>query len=162
VLKNIFRSIPAGIFATNSTGPAVIHMMLASFLILYQLFCNTEGAPAGTSWQPPLNNLTALQEERAPAWVPGPQYRGTWGVLYSCTLTLGLCVYTAIHLNIPAYGESRFSIYRRKTKWVLITLIAPEFVLYTAWWQWNRARQTSLALNKIVRYRSLLRLITKL
>lgn len=28
--------------------------------------------------------------------------RGTWSLLYSCIFTLALCVYSAIHLNIPA------------------------------------------------------------
>jgi hypothetical protein len=125
--------------------------MLAAFLTLYQLFGRTEGAPTDNTWQLLLNNKTALHEVHAPAWVPQPGYRGTWGVLYSCTITLGLCVYTAIHLNIPPLDEKRFWFYLRKTKWVIITVFAPEVVLYTAWWQWYMARAISRKLNAIVR-----------
>jgi hypothetical protein len=125
--------------------------MLAAFLTLYQFFLRAEGAPTGTTWQPLLNNMTALQEVHAPAWVPKASYRGTWDVLYSCTITLGLCVYTAIHLNIPSLEESRFSFYLRKTKWVVIAVFAPEVVLYTAWTQWDRARDISSRLNRLVR-----------
>jgi hypothetical protein len=129
---------------------SVIPEMFAAFLILYQLFHSAEGAQS--TWQPQLNNLTALREVHAPAWVPKASYRGTWDILYSCTITLGLCVYTAIHLNIPSLEESRFSFYLRKTKWVVIAVFAPQVVLYTAWTQWYMARDIVRTLNKLVRF----------
>jgi hypothetical protein len=61
-------------------------------------------------------------------------------LLYSCVFTLFLCVCTAVHLNVPPENEGKFAFYRRKTKWVLIALLAPEVVLYTAWSQWRDAR----------------------
>ena len=73
-------------------------------------------------------------------WVSEPRGRGTWSLLYSCIFTLFLCVYTAIHLNVPPQHESSFVFYMRKTKWVLIALLAPEIVLYSAWLQWRSAR----------------------
>jgi hypothetical protein len=124
--------------------------MFAAFLLLYQLFHMAEGAQS--TWQPQLDNLTALREVHAPAWVPQPRYRGTWGVLYSCTITLGLCVYTAIHLNIPARDERRVSFFLRKAKWAVIAILAPEVVLYTAWSQWYTARDIVKRLNKLVRF----------
>jgi hypothetical protein len=107
---------------------------------------------AQSTWQPQLDNLTALHEVHAPAWVPQPGYRGTWGVLYSCTITLGLCVYTTIHLNIPARDESRVSFFLRKAKWVVIAVLAPEVVLFTAWTQWYIARDVVKTLNELVRF----------
>lgn len=80
-------------------------------------------------------NFTALQTEIAPKWVAEPKVRGTWSLLYSCVFTLILCVWTALHLNVPAQGESAFKIWLRKLKWVAIALFAPEIVLYTAWYQ---------------------------
>lgn len=80
-------------------------------------------------------NLTVLQTEIAPKWVAEPKVRGTWSLLYSCVFTLILCIWTALHLNVPAQGESAFKIWLRKLKWVAIALFAPEIVLYTAWYQ---------------------------
>src|SRR5438552_12080960 len=40
---------------------------------------------------------TGLSE---PAYVPNPTGRGTVGLLTSCALTLFLCVWTAIHINV--------------------------------------------------------------
>ncbi|KAF8241730.1 hypothetical protein K440DRAFT_608197, partial [Wilcoxina mikolae CBS 423.85] len=91
-----------------------------------------------------------MRETLAPSWVSAPRTRGTFEILYSCTFTLALCVYTAIHLNVPGPKESQFTFYRRKTKWVLIALFAPEVVLYTAWFQWYQARQYYKDFNRIV------------
>ncbi|KAF8242337.1 hypothetical protein K440DRAFT_495513, partial [Wilcoxina mikolae CBS 423.85] len=86
-------------------------------------------------WRPSIGNHTALQKNTAPAWVSEPQYRGTASILYSCIITLILCVYSALHPNVPAYGESRLVTYRRAVKWALIALIAPEVVLLSAYFQ---------------------------
>ncbi|PMD43237.1 hypothetical protein L207DRAFT_563960 [Hyaloscypha variabilis F] len=84
-------------------------------------------------------NLTALGTEVAPLWVDDPAGRGTWGLLYSCTFTLGICVWTSIHLNIPP-KESRWKAWRRKLKWLFIALFAPELVVFTAFQQWLTAK----------------------
>ena len=61
------------------------------------------------------------------SWRPEPTTRGTWGLLSSCITTIGLCVWTAVHLNIPEHGRTDRHIWR-KVKWVIIGLIAPEIV----------------------------------
>jgi hypothetical protein len=106
------------------------------------------GAPLQV-WQPPYDNLTALEKDIAPQWVSAPLYRGTFEILYSCTFTLALCVYTAIHLNVPLPSRDKTAYFRTKTKWALIALIAPEVVLYTAWHQWYEARNFVKTFNKI-------------
>jgi hypothetical protein len=44
----------------------------------------------------------------APLWVQSPATRGTANILYSCLLTISLCVYTTLHLNILARGTTPF------------------------------------------------------
>ncbi|KAF8252558.1 hypothetical protein K440DRAFT_657783 [Wilcoxina mikolae CBS 423.85] len=90
------------------------------------------------SWRPTLGNDTALFSIPAPSWVPEPQYRGTWGIIYSCTLTLILTVYKSLHLNVPAHLDS-YRYYLRGIKWAAIALVAPEFVLNYAFVQWHEA-----------------------
>ncbi|KAK4161497.1 hypothetical protein QBC43DRAFT_323439 [Cladorrhinum sp. PSN259] len=69
------------------------------------------------------------------SWVLEPDGRGTFAILRSCIITLALCVYTAIHLNIPAATDKKRAIYLRKAKWVAIAMFAPELVVYVAWCQ---------------------------
>jgi hypothetical protein len=58
-------------------------------------------------------------------WKAEPGTRGTFSILSTCLLTLILCVWTAVHLNIPEYGKAASQI-RRKLGWLLISLLAPE------------------------------------
>ncbi|KAI9859379.1 MAG: hypothetical protein M1813_006716 [Trichoglossum hirsutum] len=128
-------------------------MITATFLT-YQILANYEvawGAPVQNSSNPEsVQNLTALQTEIAPAWVPIPKGRGTWNLLYSCSFTLGLCVWTAIHLNVLPKDDTRVSFWLRKIKWVLLALFTPELVLFSAWQQWHSARTLRKEYNKVV------------
>ncbi|PMD21375.1 hypothetical protein NA56DRAFT_125637 [Hyaloscypha hepaticicola] len=47
-----------------------------------------------------------LCTEIAPPWVANPSGHGTWDLLYSCTFTIFLYIYTTINLNIPPEGSN--------------------------------------------------------
>jgi hypothetical protein len=86
------------------------------------------------------NNATALQTMDAPPWVSTAEFRGTMDILQTCILTLFACVYTALHLDVPA-RTNFLSLLARKTKWVFTTLFAPEMVIYLAGDQFMQARR---------------------
>ena len=81
-------------------------------------------------------------------YVTPPNTRGTLQILWSCLATLILCTWTIQHLNVPPQSRPQ-SIQRRlrrlatKLKWMLITLLAPEFVVGLAISDYRSA--TSLA-----------------
>jgi hypothetical protein len=64
-------------------------------------------------------------------WRPEPDQRGTWSIVSSCLVTLTLCLWTALHLNIPRRGTASKQAWR-KTGWLIIGLLAPEFVRATS------------------------------
>jgi hypothetical protein len=78
-----------------------------------------------------------------------PSGRGTFGILKSCVITLGLCVYTALHVNLPRSDATTFSKYLTKAKWVLLGVFAPEVVVFVAWSQSEHAKHLSTELNRI-------------
>ena len=55
-------------------------------------------------------------------------------------MTLVLCVYNAIHLNIPYKDDSQATVFLRKAKWVLIAIFAPELAVYVAWSQRQKVK----------------------
>jgi hypothetical protein len=79
------------------------------------------------------------------SFIPNPRTRGTVNILQSCLITTSLCVWTAVHLNLPAHNDSTFlwlSVQTwRKIKWLLIGLLAPEMLVYTAWYQRSEAKR---------------------
>ncbi len=99
-------------------------------------------------------------------WQQEPRARGTFRLVLSCLITLSLCVWTAIHLNIvrftlqatilrltqitqPKQHTSASGHYMRKTRWVLIGLFAPEMVVYVAWRQYKSAALLTKAMNEV-------------
>ena len=75
-------------------------------------------------------------------WHPEPLRRGTFSILASCAITLSLCLWTSLHLNIPEDGKAGHQKWR-KTKWLFLGLIAPEMVsrlpAVTRWCGWLTA-----------------------
>ncbi|ESA42303.1 hypothetical protein NCU05131 [Neurospora crassa OR74A] len=82
-----------------------------------------------------------------PNWVPEPDRRGTFNILSTCLVTLGLCVWTAIHLNVPEHKEGWVKQLVRKVGWMLMGLLSPEAIAYTAYQQYNQAQEISQAMN---------------
>ena len=121
---------------------------MATFVLVLNL-CGLPRRALAAPTQAPTQNFTALRTDIAPPWVPDPDNRGTWSLLYSCVFTLVLCVWTAIHLNVPSYHESQLSQWLRKLKWVLLAIIAPEFCVYTAWEQYLEAKNLIRQLAEI-------------
>ncbi|KAH8892825.1 hypothetical protein GQ53DRAFT_120599 [Thozetella sp. PMI_491] len=82
-------------------------------------------------------------------WVTEPNGRGTFGILKSCTITLSLCVYSALRLNVPRAGSTPARKFLIKTIWVLIGMFAPELVVFFAWDQGQQARWLTRELESI-------------
>ena len=79
-------------------------------------------------------------DEATVGWVSDPNGRGTITLLTSCLLTLGLCVWSAMHLDIPPRRISHIRLWLLYFKWSIIGVLGPELVVYVAWRQLNSAR----------------------
>ncbi|KAK2053713.1 hypothetical protein LY76DRAFT_638874 [Colletotrichum caudatum] len=86
-------------------------------------------------------------------WVSEPNGRGTFGLICSCVLTLTICVWTALHLNVPAVRSTTRSRALERTKWVLYGIFAPELVVATAAAQYIVARWLKREIDKDVAHR---------
>jgi hypothetical protein len=82
-------------------------------------------------------------------WVPEPYHdRGTASLLYNNLLTLFLCSWSAVHLNVAADGDTGMTIKLRKIKWMIVTILAPEFVATYAFRDWCCARELRKNLDR--------------
>lgn len=62
-------------------------------------------------------------------WVAQPNGRGTFDIIWSSLVTIFLCTWTSLHLNVPAIHESYFKRHARKFRWQVQAIMAPEFVV---------------------------------
>lgn len=73
-------------------------------------------------------------------WVSdGDNKRSTISLLYNCLFTIFLCTWSAMHLNVPGEKESQLQTFRRKCVWMLIGVLAPEYVAMSAIYEWHAA-----------------------
>lgn len=73
-------------------------------------------------------------------YVNEPDGRGTPSLIVSCLLTLVLCVWSALHLNVPSQHATRLDIFLLSLRWIVAGLYSPELVVFAAWRQWSSAR----------------------
>ena len=73
-------------------------------------------------------------------WVPDPDGRGTSSLVLTCLVTLGLCVWSAVHLSIPRRNEKAFRHTLQYMKWCIVGIFGPELVVFAAWRQYISAQ----------------------
>jgi hypothetical protein len=77
-----------------------------------------------------------------------PPFMAAVQLMTSCTSTLFLAVYCALHLNINP-SRRWWKCFVRKFGWVITAMIAPEVVIWTAIKQWEVARRVCIEGKKI-------------
>jgi hypothetical protein len=65
-------------------------------------------------------------------WQNSPNQRGTLTILWSCLSTIIACTWTILHLNVPGTSETNGYKILRKAKWMLVTILFPEFLFSKA------------------------------
>ena len=114
--------------------PQTYHVLL---VFLFAIVGPVTALPTGTS-------------PSAPAYVPDPPGRGTIQLLTTCLVTLLLCIWTAIHLNIlPKTKRTRWGRFKAKLKWAALALFAPEIVVWRAYSQLKAARDLRRYRNEV-------------
>jgi len=77
-------------------------------------------------------------------WQSDPNNRGTFTLVSSCVLTLIICVYSALHLNVPRRGESALRYWARTVRWAHVWTVSQD-----------PKNRPSLTLSDLGRYRQL-------
>lgn len=82
-------------------------------------------------------------------FVVEPDGRGTLSLLFSCIFTLSLCVWSAVHLNLPQTDESPSEYSYRYLKWSILGVFGPELVIWAAWRQYISARSLTKFIHEV-------------
>ncbi len=84
--------------------------------------------------------LNVSSGDRIYGWVSQPNNRGTFDILSYCLLTIVVCIFTLLCLNVPGPEETAWQILRRRVFWMVVAISGPEFVLTYASAQWGKAQ----------------------
>ncbi len=75
-------------------------------------------------------------------WTGTPDRRGTLDIIWSCVLTISLCTWSVLCLNVPPKGEPYHQTLRRKIMWAILSVAGPEGTFQLALGQWTSARSS--------------------
>lgn len=78
----------------------------------------------------------------ARGWIDQPDGRGTFNLIWTCFVTVMLCSWSELFLNVPPVGKTRWYNFRTKPMWMILTIILPEVTAATAFEQYKAARQS--------------------
>ncbi len=78
-----------------------------------------------------VSSVQARSETLTHGWIPEPQGRGTWSILWSCLATIFICTWSALHLDVPNRRGKWYLLFR-KPKYMLVAAAAPEYILFEA------------------------------
>lgn len=99
-------------------------------------------------------NAASIPPDAEVAWYSTPNFRGTWDLIVSCVLTLVICVWSALHLNVPVESSRLRERNARRLRWVLLGIFAPEVVVSTAFAQFLTARWLKREIRADIEYRN--------
>ena len=76
-----------------------------------------------------VSTTNATSAGRQEGWVSSPNGRGTFDIIWGSLLTIFLCTWTSLHLNIPSLHERYLHRWLRKFRWMVQAIMAPEFIV---------------------------------
>ncbi|KAI0057750.1 hypothetical protein BV25DRAFT_1830821 [Artomyces pyxidatus] len=106
----------------------------------------SSGTPTTTPASPPPANATSAASPRC---TDIDNCRTVYGIVWSSFATIFACVWTAVHRNVPGPSQTRLMRILDMAKIVVVTLLAPEWVLAWAVRQFLRARKLGIELEAV-------------
>jgi hypothetical protein len=134
--------------------------LIRTYLYIFFILSHAMLAQLRTFWVLPLfisiltaapvdSSANSTQSTAFVGYVSEPNVRGTTSLVLSCLLTLVLCVWSALHLNVPQQDTSRLQRLLCNIRWIITGVYAPELVVFTAWRQWASARLLGQLVTKL-------------
>ncbi|CAF9931386.1 MAG: hypothetical protein GOMPHAMPRED_005907 [Gomphillus americanus] len=82
-------------------------------------------------------------------WTSSPNVRGTTDILFSCFLTIFLCCWVTLCVNVPPPGSGFWDRLKRKILVFFETLSGPEFIFHTSLSQYLTAKKSVKEFEKV-------------
>jgi len=89
-----------------------------------------------------MSNLTTPSQPPRLGLQGSPNERGTLDIIWSCMAALSLCLWTMLHLNVPADCDHYMTTVWRKMRWLTLGMLAPVLPMLFACGQYASAKRS--------------------
>jgi len=133
-------TLPCLLLLSNCNMP---FRLMSKFAILYiHLIISTQSVIALDSNTTVSGKSNTQNANLKQGWTSQPDGRGTLDILWSCGITMFLCSWSMLCMNMPGPKESRMQILWRKSSLTALGILCPELIFEIAFSQWLSARQS--------------------
>ncbi|OQV01307.1 hypothetical protein CLAIMM_06688, partial [Cladophialophora immunda] len=108
------------------------------FISQYPL-CNDGDEKSASQASIPHATMNASDTTLVRGWVSQPNGRGTFDLVLSCAVTVFLCSWSSIWVNVPRSDHSKRELFWDKWHMVCLSMLGPEFIFMLALGQYVRA-----------------------
>jgi hypothetical protein len=113
---------------------------LFAFCFLALFDATVSKSPRNSSSAGLLNR--AEPENLKKGWVSSPNGRGTLDIIWSCVLTISLCSWSTLCLNVPRVGDTYWTRAGRKLYMTALGILGPELIFQISFGQYHAARRS--------------------
>jgi hypothetical protein len=132
-------------YPSSHVGMFVKSFLFASFLLGLSSIASAHPFSVLSVDSRTLANADTAESEESivlQGWTGTPNSRGSLDIIWSCVLTISLCTWSVLCLNVPPKGEAYHQTLRRKITWALGSVAGPEVTFQLALGQWTSARHS--------------------
>ena len=83
-----------------------------------------------------------ISNESTRGWTPPSGGRGTSNIVWSCSITIFLCCWTSLCVNVPSLGSTRLDRFRDKLHIAFVAILAPDLLIVLSMGQWEAAKES--------------------
>lgn len=115
-----------------------------AFVVLILAALNSQGSPVvGLGLEENIQSINSTSHNNVgQGWTPSPNGRGSFDIIWVCVLTLVLCCWTSLCLNVPPPTWGRWRKIHQKVIMSSMSGLGPEFTFQLALGQWASARRS--------------------
>ncbi|ELR09976.1 hypothetical protein VC83_06378 [Pseudogymnoascus destructans] len=113
------------------------------------LLGSSSSSKASTNFTAQLSGQNASTDAILQGWVSGSEGRGTLDIIWSCLITIFLCSWTVLCLNVPPSRWNNARLQWQKFLMMGLGVLGPEFIFQLAIAQWTSACRSVKAFHSL-------------
>ena len=121
----------------------------ARLVLVFSFIASTGGVLALNHLLADAEHIVTQNTLPKQGWTSQPDGRGTLDILWSCSITMFLCSWSMLCMNMPGPKETRKQILWRKLSLTALGILCPELLFELALGQWLAARKAVRDFNSL-------------
>ena len=86
--------------------------------------------------------LSMISNDTSQPFTIKEEDRGPWDIFWTCLLTIFLCSWTSICINVQSSADNQWDRFKDKLNLAVLCVIGPDFIILQSVGQWESAKRS--------------------